>query len=270
VAHPAWGEPEAPKWATLAPGVRFLMKPVTGATQAMVNARVARCIGALQEGRAVLEDIGFDAAEMGVIGDLEQLAGLSIYLAGVFTADVVVEAWEGLDDAAGVPIPRSPEAIRAALMHGPPEGGNALLEPFMAWLDRPRIPIAAECRRLRELAKWEHGGGLKHCEGCDLVAAECSRGGTDAGARCPRAANAPQTEPGIAALAVTRHAGVWRRAGMGGALVGLDMTACLALASKNAHDAASFLDEGAFIRCLAALETGALEAAAEAAEREGK
>lgn len=259
--HPSWKERE-PEWATIAHGVRVLCKPLTGEIQAEVSERVARLIGGLQQGRADLDALGFEGEELGVLSDLDVLAGLSVFAGAVFTMEAILLDWEGIDDAdTGLPVPVSPEAIRAALRFGTPEGGSALLGPFMALLNKPRQPIAADLRRLRELAKWDHSEhGLDHCSGCDLLEAGCAKGGTDAGDRCPRMANAPQTAPGMEAIAASRHAGAWRRAGMGGELTGLDYSACLEIAR-----AAGMVDEGAFIRCLQAIEAGALEAKAERA-----
>lgn len=256
--HEAW-KPKGPEWARLAPGVRWLLRPLTGDVQAYVSARVAKTISGLYQSRADLEDLGFDPSELGALSDLNVLAGFSVYCGAVYTAEKLLDEWEGIDDPdTGQTVPIGPELIRAALRYGTPEGGPALLGPFMAWLEKPRMPIAADLRRLRELAKWEHGGGLTHCEGCELMGADCAKGGTDGGDRCPRLEHAPQTEAGIAALAASRHSGLWRRAGMGGQLTGLDYAGCLAIA-----EAEGLADHGGFMRCLAAIESGALEAAAE-------
>jgi hypothetical protein len=261
--HDAW-KPRGPEWAPLAPGVRWLLRPMTGDLQAYVNARVARTVSNLFQSRADLEDLGFEAEELGTLSDLNVLAGLSVYCSGVYAAEKLLDAWQGIDDPeTGQPVEITPQSIRAALRLGTPEGGPALLGPFMAWLDKPRAPLAAELRRLRALSKWEQSGGLTHCEGCEACGADCARGGTDGGDPCPSKVNLPQTEPGIAALAASRHNGVWRRAGMGGQLCGLDYAACLDIAQAD-----GLADPGAFVRCLAAIEAGALEAAAEKAKRE--
>lgn len=261
--HPAW-KPRAPEWVTLAPGVQFLMRMPTGEEIAEVGARVARAIGSLQDGRGTLEDMGFDPEEMGALGDLNVLAGFSTLCAAVFYGEKLIEGWRGIDDAeTGEAVEVEPETIRAVMRLGTPEGGSALMAPFMAWIDAPRIPIAAEMRRLRELALWEYGDGLTHCEGCDLVEAACAKGGTDDGDRCPRAQHAPLTPPGIAALSATRKAGVWQRAGLDGSVAGLDYSACLNLARAAAGADNQWLDEGALVRCLSAIEAGAMEAMAE-------
>ena len=98
---------------------------------------------------------------------------------------------------------------------------------------------------------------------------ECARGGTNDGDRCPRRENRPQTEPGIAAFTASRRPGIWKRAGMAGQIIGLDYATCLALAAGEARDARRYLDEGAFFRCLGAIEAGALEAQAERPKPEG-
>jgi len=48
-----------------------------------------------------------------------------------------------------------------------------------------------------------------------------------AGERCPEIANALETPEGIHVAAVLDRWGVWRRAGMSGAIVGLDMSEAL-------------------------------------------
>jgi hypothetical protein len=266
--HPAW-KPRGPEWATLAPGVKWLIRPLTGEVQAVVSARVARAVGSLQEGRGVLEEAGFEAEDLGQLADLDVLAGLSVFLGAAYLADLLVEAWHGIEDPdTGEEVELTPVAIRAALRLGAPGGGSALMEPFLAYVQRPQQPIAAESRRLRELAKWEHLGGGEHCRGCEAVSAECALGGTDDGDRCPRAINAPQTPAGIAALAATRTAGVWRREGMSGRLVGLDYATCLTLIDATAADTAEWLDRAAAVRFLQAIEAGAIEATIEKAQPE--
>jgi hypothetical protein len=263
--HTAWEEIGS-AWVPIAPGVRFLLKPVTGDVVALVQSRVAKMMADIVNSRADLSALGFEDAALGVLGDLDMVAGVSVFAAAVFYGEALIEDWDGIvDPTTGEKIDvtefAEPElralAIRSAMRFGTPEGRLALMPPFMAWVDAPRMPTAADQRRLREGAKWDFSAmGAEHCKGCAVTNARCARLGDDGGALCPRVANAPQTAPGIAALEISRLAGVWRTGGMGG-LVGLDYAAALALYTGP--------DEAGLVRCLAAIEAGALEAAAERA-----
>jgi hypothetical protein len=254
----AWDRWREPRWQSMGNGVSFYCAPPTAEILLAGAAEAQRVIGGLQEGRADLERYGFTAPEMGVLQNLSVLAGLSVLVSAVTVAELIVLDWKGVCTDEGEAVPFDAELLVDAFRLGTPDGGPALVQPFMAWLDRPRIAIGADVRRLRELTKWEHSGGAKHCEGCAIEDAACSRGGTDDGARCPTLANQPQTVAGRAALAATRHEGVWRRAGIGGELAGLDFVQCLVLAEAQGCD-----DAAALVRCLGAIEAGALEAAAE-------
>lgn len=257
--HPSWKKREEEEWAHLAPGIRWLCKPLLGETLAEALEVTKHFIASLEHGRAELDEIGFEGADLGVLADVDVLAGLSVLRTAMYVAEKIVIAWENMDDPeTGEPIEFSKDALRQALRKGPPEGGLPMFQPFMAWLHRSQLPIAGDLRRLRALTKWEHVGGLEHCRGCDLAGAECARGGTDDGTRCPRSVNAPRTAPGMAAYAASRLPGVWVRSGIAGQLTGLDYGLAL-----QAVQADGVMDEGAFMRCLAAIEAGALEAAAE-------
>ncbi len=108
MSHPAW-KPRGSEWAALAPGVAFLLRPVTGELQAVVNATVLKAEVArdhpARRGRAVLEDLGrdwspheaacaggsvFDPEDMGMLlgdlADLEKLAGLSVLVGAILYA----------------------------------------------------------------------------------------------------------------------------------------------------------------------------------------
>lgn len=260
--HPAW-KPRGPEWAPLAPGVRWLLRPRTAYTDSIVGPQVAATMAALYTGRAGLERVRLDLDDFGDLKDLTVLAGLSDLVAAVLYAELLVEAWDGMSDLEGAPIELSPEALTEALILGSPDVGQPLFQPFMAWVNRPREPIAAEQRRLRELAKWEYSGGGSHCGGCAEVKADCAHGGTDGGELCPRVRFAPRTSPGLTAWTITRRPGLWRLAGMDGQIVGLDYGSALAVAIAEAGAAKEWLDEAGFVRCLSAIEIGALSGAAD-------
>lgn len=262
---PAGWAPRAPAWVPLAPGIEWLIQPTDGAVDAAVQAEVARVMAGFFAGRAALDELGLPTDLLGELNDLETLAGLSVLVGAIFYGRRLVEAWRGMADAeSGADIELTEEALTGALFLGPPEGGAPLWPLFMAHVQRPSIPIAADCRRLRELARWEHGGGAVACAGCAEVGAGCARNGSDAGDLCPRVKHAPRTEAGLAVAAVCRRPGLWKRAGMAGVTTGLEHAEALALARLEAPGA----DEAALARCLAAYEAGALEGEAERAKRE--
>jgi hypothetical protein len=259
--HPAWKE-RGPEWAHLAPGVRFHLSPLTGELQARVTALTAELMAGLVTGRRDLSQLGFEGVELGALEDPKTIAGIATLAAGVEYCEALLLDWEGIVDEAGdkIEIGEGAElrhvAIVAALRHGPPEGGNALLEPLMAWIERPKGPIAAEQGRLRKLAKFSFTpAAADHCLGCALAEAGCSKGGDDDGDICPRVEHQPRTEPGIAAWNAAHKPGIIQRAGMEGAITGFDYTAALHLyAGQAAPD---------FVRCLQAIELGMLEGRAE-------
>lgn len=255
--HPAW-KPREPEWVRLLDGVEFFMRLPTGDETTAAQAYTARIIGGLQDGRATLEGFAFEGDEMGLLTNLDVIMGLGSLIGAGYLAEQVVTDWRGIDDAeTGEPVEFSVEALKVALRLGTPEGGPALVEPFLAWCSRPMVPIAADCRRLKALAKWEFGGGGEHCKGCEAAEADCARGGTDNGERCPRAVNAPQTAAGVAAWAATNGGGVWLRAGMSGQISGLDRSKAM-----DAANALGSFDRAALVRCFAAIEGGAMEAEA--------
>lgn len=259
-------KPREPEWADLAPGIRWLIKPRDGSVDAMIEAQVAQIMGRFYEGRADLERVRLPVELFGDIADLDKLAGLSVLIGAILYADQLVEAWEGMDHVEnGEPLELNGENLTAALFLGPPEGGGPMYETFLAWVKRPTFPVAADAKRLRELAKWEFGGGAKHCEGCDQFGSACAKGGTDGGDLCPRRLNQPRTAPAIAAWRASNSPGAWLRAGMGGEITGLDRRACLA--SATAEGGQGWLDEAAVIRHLSAIEAGALEALAERTDK---
>lgn len=267
----AWAAPAA-EWVPLAPGVRWRLRRPDGADQAWVAAQTARILGRIHEGRAALEEIGVEAAEMGPALDLDRLAGLSGLVGACLHAGRLLEAWEGIDDPrTGAPLPIEPDTIRLALLKGPPPAGEPLLVPFLAWLEGPRRAMAAELFRLRALARDAFGGGFDRCAACaeanDGEGDPCARGGSEAGERCPMQANAPLTPEGQTAWAIaSRTAGIWSRAGLAGAVAGLDYRAALLAAEAELDGAA--VDHGALFRAFQAIEQGRLEAEAARAEAE--
>lgn len=263
----AWDADE-PFWVPLAPGVRWrVRRRPDGADVTWVSAECARILGRIYDGRAALEEIGVEEGEMGPALDLDRLAGFASVVAGCLYASRLLVEWEGIDDPrTGQALPVEPGTIRLALLKGPPPGGEPLLTPWLAWVDAPRRAVAAEMHRLRARAKDAFAGGFERCAAC---AGEnrgkgdaCARGGSVGGERCPMQANAPRTPEGEVAWAIAaRTAGVWLRAGMGGAVSGLDYRAAL-LAAEAELGRAGVVDHGALFRLFQAIEQGRLEAEA--------
>jgi len=148
-----WKSREA-EWAAMGPGVRWKIRPATGADLGAAQAETGRIISSMYQGRGGLERVRLPEGIIGDASDLEHVAGLGVLISAILLAEVLVEAWEGMDDAeTGVPLELGPEMLTDALFLGPRRGGPPMFQAFMAWVDRPSMPIAAELRRLRVLAK---------------------------------------------------------------------------------------------------------------------
>ena len=89
--------PAEPYWLDLPRGVRVEIRPVTTAVMAAAQASSSRRLGAL---RAASEDLDPDMAR-----------GLAFAFLVKALARHAVTAWEGVGDAAGKPLPLSPEAV---------------------------------------------------------------------------------------------------------------------------------------------------------------
>lgn len=265
--HPAWAAARGHEWVPLAPGVEFHLRRLDGVEEASVQADTASAMAKVVDGRATLEALGFDDDALGAAQDLEQMAGLSVFLFACRYAALALDEWRGVEDPeTGEPIEITPESIHAALRFGSPDGsGPALLMPFMAWVEGPQRPVGAEKARLRALAEYEFKGGDALCDACDLERAPCARMGSEGGVLCPRIENAPVTLEGIAAWDIARAPGLWVRAGMGGHLAGLDYRAALEIGGAREG-----LHLGRLFECFRAIEAGALKGSREKAEAEAE
>jgi hypothetical protein len=107
----------------------------------------------------------------------------------------------------------------------------------------PRSRAAAERRkkRLKARAEWHFGGGPEYCVSCTRLDRPCARGETGCdGRRCPYLEHAPLTDAGWQAWDVlTRCAGQLRLAPNGAAVIGIDFTAAIALATALGYEARS-------------------------------
>lgn len=74
------------------------------------------------------------------------------------------------------------------------------------------------------------------------------------GTLCPRYRHDPHTLEGRTALTLALAPGIWRRAGMGGAMTGIDYAAAKALGDGLAQGS----DWGRVVRLLHRFETGAI------------
>lgn len=88
--------PTEPYWADLPYGVRVRIKPVTTAIISAAQQRAARL------GREAAEAAGGEL-------DPDMSRGLAFVLMAKALARFAVEAWEGVADAAGDPLPLSPD-----------------------------------------------------------------------------------------------------------------------------------------------------------------
>ena len=267
--HPAWTEP-APEWVTLAPGVRWCLMRPDGAVQTVVASDVAAAMARVYDGRAGLEALGLDPeSDTGGALKLEQIAGYASVLSACLYAQKCLSEWEGIDDPeTGNPLDvTDPDAIRNALLYGPPPGGSPLLVPFLAWVEGPRRPMAAETVRLRKLAKDHWGRGAERCRACIDMGEGCAKGASVDGELCPRLSLAPRTPEGIACWGIASLTyGLWLRAGMDGAITGLDYQAALLAFEADRGLIEERPDVGAAFAVFRAIEQGRMEAEAERAE----
>jgi len=112
--------PVEPYWLDLPRGVRVEIRPVTTAVMAAAQAGSARRLGAL---RAASDDLDPDMAR-----------GLAFAFLVKALARHAVTAWEGVGDAAGKPLPLSPEAVERLM---------DMDEMAAAFWDRATGPVAA-------------------------------------------------------------------------------------------------------------------------------
>jgi hypothetical protein len=111
--------PVEPYWLDLPRGARVEIRPVTTAVMAAAQAAAARRLAAV---RIAEPDIDPDMAR-----------GLSFALLVKALARHAVTAWEGVGDAAGQPLPLSPEAVERLM---------DLDDIAAAFWDRATAPIA--------------------------------------------------------------------------------------------------------------------------------
>ena len=112
--------PTEPYWLALPRGVRVEIRPVTTAVMAAAQAGSARRLGAL---RAATEDLDPDMAR-----------GLAFAFLVKALARHAVTDWQGVGDAAGKPLPLSPEAVERLM---------DMDEMAVAFWDRATGPVAA-------------------------------------------------------------------------------------------------------------------------------
>lgn len=262
VFHSAWTPPE-PEWVTLAPGVRWRLQRPDGEMKIRVTSEVAQAMAKVYAGRAGLESMMMDPE-----GDpdgaltLERISGYSAIFTACLYAQRCLLEWNLEDpDSGDLLDTKDPEAIKSALLLGAPPHGEPLLSPFLAWVDGPRYPMAAEKRRLQALARDHFNGGLERCRACQDESDPCALGASTAGELCPRLEFAPQTPAGIVAweIASTTH-GLWRRCGMSAALEGLDYRAALMMFEAHGAIPAEGGDLGSAFSAFTAIERGRMEA----------
>lgn len=264
----AWSLPE-PEWIPMAPGIRWLVKTPDGALRMMVTSEVAATLARVYDGRAGMESLGLadDPAFDGALA-LERIQGAAGVLTACLYARHCLMGWEGMEHPrTGEALSHEdPENVRAALIHGPPPSGMPLLGPFLAWLERPHAPVAAEAVRLRTLAKDHWTGGAERCRACVDEGDACAKGGAVEGEICPRLKSTPRTPIGAMAWKLaTTGSGFWSRAGMSGAVSGLDYGSAL-LAYEKMAPAEQEPDFGAAYSAFRAIEAGRLEAEVQRAE----
>lgn len=264
----AWQIPE-PEWVPLAPGVRWLLQIPDGGVRAVVQADVAAIMSKVYQGREGLEALGLeDTGAMGEVFDLDRLSGYASCLTACLYARHCLKGWEGIDHPkTGEPLDfADADNVRAALLHGAPPVGQPLLAPFLAWVERPRRPMAAESIRLRDLAADFWNGGAERCRACADEGDPCQKGAATEGEICPRLKNTPLTPEGVTAWAIASGtSGLWLRAGMEGVVIGLDYRAALLAFEADRGQSREAPDLGAAFAAFRAIEAGRMQAEAEKA-----
>ena len=112
--------PTEPYWLDLPRGVRVEIRPVTTAVMAAAQSGSARRLGALRAAEAEL--------------DPDMARGLAFALLVKALARHAVTAWEGVGDAAGKPLPLSPEAVERLM---------DMDDMAAAFWERATAPVAA-------------------------------------------------------------------------------------------------------------------------------
>jgi hypothetical protein len=112
--------PAEPYWLDLPRGVRVEIRPVTTAVMAAAQAAAARRLAAIRIADPAL--------------DPDMSRGLSFAFLVKALAHHAVTAWEGVGDAAGKPLPLSPEAVERLM---------DLDDIAAAFWDRATAPVAA-------------------------------------------------------------------------------------------------------------------------------
>jgi hypothetical protein len=110
--------PTEPYWVELPRGVRVEIRPVTTAVMAAAQAAAQRRLAALREADTEM--------------DPDLARGLAFALLVKALARHAVTAWEGVGDAAGKPLPLSPEAVERLM---------DLDEMASAFWERALLPI---------------------------------------------------------------------------------------------------------------------------------
>ena len=143
--------PTEPYWLDLPRGVRVEIRPVTTAVMAAAQAGSARRLGALRAAEADL--------------DPDMARGLAFAFLVKALARHAVTAWEGVGDAAGKPLPLSPEAVERLM---------DMDEMVAAFWDRSTGLVAAVAlggngyalarpRRGKRRGRWATGNGPCCC-----------------------------------------------------------------------------------------------------------
>jgi len=116
--------PVEPYWLDLPRGVRVEIRPITTAVMAAAQAAASRRLGAV---RAAGENLDPDMAR-----------GLAFAFLVKALARHAVTAWDGIGDAAGKPLPLSPEAVERLM------DLDDIAAAFWDGATRPVAAVAAE------------------------------------------------------------------------------------------------------------------------------
>ena len=199
----------------LAPGLTATIRPLTGQLDARANAEISGMTADLRSGAAAAQRFGLDA---GAVSDQASLAGLPDFARQVVLGSLCIAAWDVTRK--GEPVPVTERTVAEVFNAHP-----TILAAFRAHL------YAAAAERLEAgnvYASWPStvlGEEASTAGGCAKLNEPCSRGlPTASGQLCPFTELAPREPEAVATWrAITGHSGLWRRGGMDGQVIGLEL-----------------------------------------------
>ena len=189
-----------------------------------MHAEVSRSLAGIAAGSEAADFLaGILGEDFNVDGlkDRDRLVAASIRLSEIYLVMACQSGWDGIVTEDGKPL-EAPEPGSVALLLSDP----AIRARVMAVVNSRIHVEQAEGNGLP--ASPNGGAGApSYCAQCRASDEPCARGLSVEGERCPEVEFAPRTPEGRAVIDAIGRSGVWKRAGMSGHIVGLDMREAL-------------------------------------------